>query len=153
MFNKNSACNLNKKSSNLVELKAITPVLKEALRVANVIGKDVISTDYIKVRNNGDVHLMKILMWSKEVAIADVVFPDAQNYPIHQHPGIEIIVVYDGAIRVEIGDENYIAKKDGKPLYIPCRQEHSAYVLERTEALAITIPGDKDWLEIVNGTR
>jgi quercetin dioxygenase-like cupin family protein len=97
------------------------------------------------------LNMMRLLMWDDRIAVANSIFSAGTKYPTHQHPGYEIVVVYKGKIELDIGGKKITITDCGKPYYFDASQPHSADVIEDTELIAITIPGDRDWKSVVYG--
>jgi hypothetical protein len=135
-------------SNDLIVLKRVAPKLKEALRWANMVSAEPHEHGYNKIDSKDGQIFFKTLHWSEGRAVMDNIASAGSTYKNHQHSGIEVFIVYKGALFISIDGDTIKIKdvnKGGKPYYINAANEHSGYVKENTEFISITIPGDPDW--------
>lgn len=144
----NSCMAPEEESKNLIALKRIAPRLKEASRWSNIVIEDLRDIGFKRINSKKGHIFYKVLDWSHSRAIMDNVASAGSKFEAHQHPGIEIFMVYKGELIINWKDKDYRIKniKDGgKPFYIDSRHEHTGRCEVDTEFIAITVPGDLDW--------
>ena len=135
-------------TDNLIVLKKAAPKLKEALRWANIVTEDPKNRTFQKLQSISGVIFFQTLHWTKERAVMDNIFSVDSECKVHQHPGVEVFIVYKGTLILLIDDEEIIinnVSEGGKPYYIDSTRPHSGRCEVDTELIAITIPGDEDW--------
>lgn len=145
------SCEYLIETDNLIELKKITPKLKEALRFSNVIGDEHRSSSWKNLSGENGIKMMKILKWCEQLSISDNIFSAGTKYPTHQHKGHEVVIVYKGRLELTINGRVIILTDVAKPYYFKADQPHSALFTEDSEVIAITIPGDTDWKKVMYG--
>jgi quercetin dioxygenase-like cupin family protein len=143
------ACNFNDNNeiATVAMLKKLTPTLKEAFRFSNFIGHEFKTSPWRKVDTGGQgIAHMFVPYWTEEVGLSVNTASAATVYPEHQHPGIEIFVVTVGEINLMWNGSSKIITPE-KPFYFDAQYPHWATFKSDCEYVAITKPGDRDWLD------
>jgi len=71
--------------------------------------------------------LRKDLDAKHEVIQVRVDFAAGAAFPMHNHPGVEVAYVLEGAIEYKLGDQPPVTLKAGEGLFIPAGVFHSAH--------------------------
>ncbi len=87
----------------------------------------------------------KIITGANEM-IAHVILKKGAVVPEHSHVSEQITYILEGALKFQIGGEEYIVNA-GQVLVIPPDMPHQAIALEDTLDVDIFSPVRKDWLD------
>ena len=153
-MSENNACEIQVAPPNnmLFELRNITPKLYEIFRFTNIVNPVLHDHNYKEIKTEGDGQASyRTIFWTEKIAACDNMMAAGTTWPHHQHKGHETFIVYEGALSLHYNDivVNILAGHDAyrfKSTY-----QHWAFAEVNTRFLAITMPGDKDWLP--NGSR
>lgn len=125
-------------SENIKRLREITPLMD----FSNLISVN--STPFVKLNMIEGDSFMIGLHKEKDIAVAREFASAGTKFPVHFHEELEYIIVYKGSVEIGIDNGKIILNK-GDFIRFEEGKTHSAFFLEDTWFLAITIPASKDW--------
>lgn len=125
-------------SENIKKLREITPLMD----FSNLISVN--TTPFVKLNMIEGESFMIGLHKEKDVAVAREFAAAGTKFPEHFHEELEYIIVYKGKVEISLNGDKSILNKGDFIRFVEGRS-HSAYFIEDTWFLAITIPASKDW--------
>ena len=85
------------------------------------------------------------------IAVQDSFVSKGALFPIHAHDVIEILVIYEGKVKVVFTDGNEFILTPGELIRFEVNQLHSCEGLEDSYLIGITIPSSPNYPGVRNG--
>jgi quercetin dioxygenase-like cupin family protein len=85
------------------------------------------------------------ILYKEKVAVQDSYISKGAVFPFHAHDVIEVLVVYEGKVKITFVDENEAIIGAGELIRFDINQLHSCEGLEDSHLIGITIPASPNY--------
>jgi quercetin dioxygenase-like cupin family protein len=123
-------------STSLTRLRELTPCLPALGDMARDLYLPVVQYEI-----PGGVALSTCLLGLADIAVQDCRMPAGSRFPDHVHETKEIIVVYEGELRVTFGERETVLRRGDVVYFIP-GQPHTAEAITDVRCVGITVPAE-----------
>jgi anti-sigma factor ChrR (cupin superfamily) len=121
---------------SLARLRELTPELPTLASMSEDLLLPV-----VRYEIPGGIALSSCLLSLADVSVQDCRMPAGAAFPEHTHDVKEIIVVYEGEMKVRFGERETIAKRGDVVYFIP-GVPHTAEAITDVRCVGITVPAE-----------
>ena len=129
----------NDHHKSLERLRELTPDLPLLASMSASLSEPIVKYDI-----PGGCALSTCLLAHSEVAVQDCFMPAGAKFPEHTHSVKEVIVVYEGELRVSFGDRETTMKRGDVVYFVP-GQPHSAKAITDVRVVGLTVPAEEGY--------
>ena len=123
----------------LERLRELTPELPLLASMSDNLAAPIVHYDI-----PGGCALSTCLLAHSEIAVQDCFMPTGSSFPEHTHSVKEVIVVYEGELRVSVGGRETTMRRGDVVYFIP-GHPHTVEAITDVRVVGLTVPAEEGY--------